>query len=199
MAAATTGKTFDQDLFCKLVLLMDSPNEFERQRATTQALQMCVARSVRFCDMVAHGFGQGTKRVAELEAELEDARRGGDDLADELRRCEQTIAEYRKAERARSRFCRPCENKRRVIAVLYGGAIIAGWYFRFELRAWRRTEQSYGVVLALAPLVFLVCRWAVIQFKRRNHWMTWRDNDVFRAAGSWWNRFLEKFVIDVKE
>lgn len=195
MAAATAGKAFDRDLFCKLVLLMDSPNEFERQRATTQALQMCAARSVRFCDMVAHGFGQGTKRVAELEAELEDARRGGDELADEVKRKDAVIEEYRKA----GRWCRSCENLRRVIAVLSAGAILAGWYCRFELRAWRRPEHSYGVVLALTPLVFLVCRWAVIQFKRRNHWVTWRDNDVFRAAASWWNSFLGKFVIEVEE
>ena len=195
MATAATGKAFDRDLFCKLVLLMDSPNEFERQRATTQALQMCAARSVRFCDMVAHGFGQGSKRVAELEAELEVARRGGDELADELRRKDAVIEVYRKA----GRWCRSCEIKRRVIAAFLGGAIIAGWYFHLELREWRRPEQSYGVVLALTPLVFLVCRRAVLQFRRRNHWVTWRDNDVFRAAGSWWNRFLGKFVIEIEE
>jgi hypothetical protein len=195
MATAATGKAFDQDLFCKLVLLMDSPNEFERQRATTQALLMCATRSVRFCDMVAHGFGQGTKRVAELEAELEDARRGGDELADELKRKDAVIKEYRKA----GRWCRSCENLRRVVAILSGGAILAGWYLRFELREWRQPGQSYGVVLALTPLVFLVCRWAVLQFRRRNHWVTWRDNDVFRAAGSWWNRFLAKFVIEIEE
>jgi hypothetical protein len=192
-SAATPKKEFDRDLFCKLVLLMDSPNEFERKRAEGQAVEMCVSRSVRFCDMVAHTFGEGGKRVAELEAQLENARRGGDELADELRRKDAVIEEYRKA----GRWCRSCENMRRIIAGLSGGAILAGWYFRFELREWRRPEQSYGVVLALTPLVFLVCRWAVIQFKRRNHWMTWRDNDVFRAVANAWNEFLSRFVIAV--
>src|SRR5580658_2104902 len=192
MATAAAG-TFDKDMFCKLVLLMDSPNEFERKRAQDRAVQMCMEQSVRFCDMVAHSFGQGGKRVAELETQLENARRGGDELADELRRKDAVIEEYRKA----GRFCRSCETKRRIIAGLSGGAILAGWYFRFELREWRRPEQSYGIVLALTPLVVLVCRWAVIQFKRRNHWVTWRDNDVFRAAANAWNEFVRRFVIAV--
>lgn len=191
--ATAAGGTFEKDLFCKLVLLMDSPNEFERKRAQDRAAQMCMERSVRFCDMVAQNFGKGGNRVAELEAQLENARRGGDELADELRRKDAVIEEYRKA----GRWCRSCETKRRIIAGLSGGAILAGWYFRFELREWNQPKQSYGAVLALTPLVFLVCRWAVIQFKRRNQWVTWRDNDVFRAAANAWNKFLRRFVIAV--
>jgi hypothetical protein len=192
-SAATPKKEFDRDLFCKLVLLMDSPNEFERKRAESQAVEMCVSRSVRFCDMVAHNFGQGGTRAAELEAQLENARRGGDELADELRRKDAVIEEYRKA----GRWCRSCENMRRVIAGVLGGAILAGWYYRFQPREWRQPEQSYGVVLAFMPLVLLICRWAVMQFKRRNHWVTWRDNDVFRAGANAWNKFLRRFVIAV--
>jgi hypothetical protein len=192
MATAAAG-IFDKDLFCKLVLLMDSQNEFERKRAQDRAVQMCMERNIRFCDVVAQNFGQGGKRVAELEAQLESARRGGDELADELRRKDAVIEEYRKA----GRWCRSCETMRRVIAGLVGGAILAGWYFRFELREWRQPKQSYGVVLALTPLVLLVFRWAVLQFKRRNHWVTWRNNDVFRAAANAWNEFLRRFVIAV--
>jgi hypothetical protein len=169
MATAAARKSFDKDRFIKLVLLMDSANEFERQRATGQALQMCGAVDLRFYDAVAECCGQGNRRVAELEAQLEDARRGGDQLAD-------VVEEYRKAERMRQRYCRPCEFKRRAIAGLMGVMILA--------------------VLAAVPVVLLVCGWTVIQFKRRNHWVTWRNNDVFRAAADKWNGFLSKFVIE---
>lgn len=195
--ATAANKSFDQDLFCKLVLLMDSPNEFERQRATAQALQMCTARSVRFCDMVAHGFGKGSKRVAELEAELEETRRGGDELAEALRRREETIAEFQKAERARQRFCRACESKRRTIAYLLGLMILAFWLNYYPPRHVPATQTGLGAALSAAPLAFLFIRWRVICFKRKHHWVTWRDNDVFRTAADRWNGFLGKFVIEV--
>ena len=180
MATAAAGKPFDRDLFCKLVRLMDSANEFERNRATGQAVQMCAARSLRFCDMVAESFGPSGKRLGEVEAALKEAERCGDELACELRRKDDAL-----------------ETLRRVVAVLVGGAILAGWYYRFVLREWNQPEQSYGVVLALVPFVFLVCRWAVIKFKRRNRWVTWRNNDVFRAVARVWNRFLKRFFIEV--
>jgi hypothetical protein len=196
---ATAAKAFDQELFCKLILLMDSPNEFERQRATGRALQMCADRSVRFCDMAADAFGQGHKRVAELEAQLEDARRGGDELADELRRCRATIAECRKAERTRHRYCRPCETKRRAIGALTGLMILAGWSYRYDPRDVTPRWTGYGVMLAALPLVLLLIRWRAICFKRKHHWVTWRDNDVFRAAAAAWNSFLGKFVIEMED
>src|SRR5580658_5098924 len=117
--ATAAGKPFDRELFCKLVRLMDSANEFERQRAASQAVQMCMGRSLRFCDMVAESFGPSGKRLGEVEAALQEAERCGDELACELRRKEDVI-----------------ETMRRVVAVLVGGAILAGWYYRFVLRDW---------------------------------------------------------------
>jgi hypothetical protein len=189
MATAAARKSFDKDRFIKLVLLMDSANEFERQRATGQALQMCGAVDLRFYDAVAECCGQGNRRVAELEAQLEDARRGGDQLAD-------VVEEYRKAERMRQRYCRPCEFKRRAIAGLMGVMILAGWFYVYPPQEVTPRWTSYGAVLAAVPVVLLVCGWTVIQFKRRNHWVTWRNNDVFRAAADKWNGFLSKFVIE---
>ncbi len=107
------------------------------------------------------------------------------------------IEELRKAERARFRWCRRCETKRRIIAVLVGGDILAGWFYQFPPQKVAHEWTGYGVSLAAVPVVFLVCRWAVIQFKRRNNWVTWRDNDVFRAAAECWNGFLERFEIEV--
>jgi hypothetical protein len=185
MATAGAGKPFDRELFCKFVRLMDSTNEHERVRATGLAVDMCQARGVRFCDMLAEVFGSGRERIAELEAALKKAESCGDKLARELEKY-----------RAYEHWCHSCETLRRVVAVVIGGAILAGWYFRFEPREWRQPQQSYGALLALAPFVFLVCRWAVIQFKRRNRWRSWRDNDVFRAVARAWNRFLERFFIE---
>jgi hypothetical protein len=196
MAAAPAGKQFDRDLFCKLVLLMDSPNEFERQRASAQALQLCVAARVRFFDAAAEVCGKDSKRVTALETQLEEARRGGDELADELRRKDAVIDEYRKTERSRKRYCHPCESKRRTIAGLMGLMILAAWLSWYPPRHVPVRQTGFGALLASLPLIFLFVRWRVICFKRKHHWVTWRNNDVFRAAASRWNRFLGKFVIE---
>lgn len=196
MATAPSGKAFDPDLFCKLVLLMDSPNEFERERATAQALHMCAVRGLRFCDTVTHAFGEGNQRIVELEVELEAARRGGDELADALRQRDATIAEFKKADRARNRFCRACERKRRAIACLLGLITLAFWLTQYPPRNVPAGKTGLGAALAVAPLVFLFIRWRVICFKSKRHWVSWRDNDVFRAVAARWNRFLGKFVIE---
>ncbi len=177
---ATAGNAFDKELFSKLVLLMDSPNEFERKRAEGRAVEMCIAWGVRFCDMAGQAFGQSGKRVAELEAQLEQSRRGGDELADELLRQENTI-----------------EKMRLIIAGLVGGGILAGWLYEFPPQRVTQQWTGYGVALSAVPFVFLLCRWAVIRFKLRNHWRSWRDNDVFRAVGRWWNGIVRKLLIEV--
>jgi hypothetical protein len=189
MATAAARKPFDKDRFIKLLLLMDSGNEFEQERATGQALQMCGAAGLRFLDAAAASCGQGGKRIAELEEQLENARRGGDELAG-------VVEEYQKAERTRRRFCRPCELKRRAIAGLTGVMILAGWFYAYPPQEVTPRWTGYGAMLAAVPFVFLVCRWALIQFKRKHHWVAWRNNDVFRAAADKWNGFLSKFVIN---
>jgi hypothetical protein len=185
MATAAAGRPFDRDLFCKLVRLMDSANEFERNRATGQAVQMCAARGLRFCDMAADVFGSGRERIAELETALKKAERCGETLARELEK-------YRACER----WCHSCEIMRRVVAVVIGGAILGGWFHWFPPQKVAPKQTGYGALFAAAPVVFLVCRWAVIQFKRRNHWYSFRDNDVFRAVARAWNRSLERFFIE---
>ena len=186
MATAAGGKAFDRDLFCKLVLLMDSPNEFERQRAAAQAVQMCMARGVRFCDMAAEAFGSEGERVAQLEAALKKAESCGDKLARELEKY-----------RARSRWCRSCEIMRRVVAVVVGGAILAVWFHAYPPQHVTHRWNGYGLMLAAVPLLCLFLRWRVMCFKRRTHWRSWRDNDVFRAVANAWNGFLERFEIEV--
>lgn len=191
MATAAAGKPFDRELFCKLVRLIDSTNEFERNRATGQAVQMCAAWDMRFCDAVAEVFGRDGKRVAELERQLEQARRDGDELADELKR-----REWRAGLRLRRQES-TIEKMRLIIAALVGGGILAGWFYEFPPQHVTHRWTGYGLGLAAAPFVFLLCRWAVIRFRRRVHWRTWRDNDVFRAVARWWNRIVRKFLIAV--
>jgi len=106
---------------------------------------------------------------------LEQARRGGDELADELQRKDEVI-----------------ETMRRIIAGLLGGAILAGWFYKFPPQEVTHRWSGYGLLLASVPFVFLVCRWSVIQFKRRNRWVTWRDNEVSRALARRWNRIVRK-------
>jgi len=185
MATAASGDFFDRDLFCKLVRLMDSPNEFERNRATGQAVQMCAARGMRFCDAVAEVFGSGREQIAELEAALKRAESCGEKLAGELDKY-----------RARRRWCRSCEILRRVVAVVIGGAILAGWFFWFPPQKVAPKQTGYGALLAAAPLLLLFIRWRVMCFKRRINYLSLRDNDVFRAVARAWNRFLERFFIE---
>lgn len=186
MATAAAGKPFDRDLFSKLVLLMDSPNEFERQRAAAQAVQMCMAGGVRFCDMAAEAFGSGRERLAELEAALKKAESCGDKLARELEKY-----------RARSRWCRSCEIMRRVVAGVIGGAILAGWFYEYPPQHVTHRWSGYGLMLAAVPLLWLFLRWRVMCFKRRTRWLSWTNNDWFRAVANAWNGFLERFVIEV--
>ena len=82
-----------------------------------------------------------------------------------------------------------------MIAGLVGVMILVGWFYSYSPQAVTRRWTDYGAMLAAVPVMFLVCRWAVIQFKRKHNWVTWRDNDVFRAAADQWNGFLNKFVI----
>ncbi len=76
-----------------------------------QAVQMCMACGVRFCDMVTKSFGSFGKRLGEVEAALKEAERRGDELATELCRKDDVI-----------------ETLRRGVAVLMSGAILAGWF-----------------------------------------------------------------------
>jgi hypothetical protein len=184
--ATAAENPFDRYLFCKLVRLIDSPNEFERNRATGQAVQMCAARGIRFCDMAAEVFGSGRERIAELAAELKKAETIGDKLARELEKY-----------RARSRWCRSCEIMRRVVAVVVGGATLAGWFYKYPPQHVTHRWSGYGLMLAAAPLLCLFIRWRVMCFKRRTNWRSWRDNDVFRAVANAWNGFLERFEIEV--
>ncbi len=126
-------------------------------------------------------FGQNSKRLAELETQLEQARRGDDELA-----------ETQRVEERRYR------NLWRMIIApeLVGGAILAAWFYKFPPQKVTHEWTGYGLLLASAPFVFLLCRW-VLRFKRRNHWRTWRDNDVFHAVAQWWEPDLRKFLIQV--
>ena len=159
MATPSAGKPFDRDLFCKLVLLMDSPNEFERNRATDKAVQMCTARGLRFCDMAGQAFGQGGKRVAELEAQLEQARRGGDELADELRRCEASIAERDEAlaqlreAAGNGCACRGCERKELVILALVIVSAVTAFFCAFPPMAVPFHWTAYTVGLLVCVLM----------------------------------------------
>jgi hypothetical protein len=176
-----TVKQLDSVLLWKLVWLMDSPNDHERQRAADQAAQLCRGVGLRFGDALQQSFGgSGTRREAELERQLDDARRGGDELAGELRRQENLI-----------------EMMRLIIAGLVGGVILAAWLYKFPPQEVTHRWSGYGLLLASVPFVFLAVRRAVLRFKRRNRWVTWRDNDVFRFLARWWNRIVRKFLIQV--
>jgi hypothetical protein len=180
-------KQLDCVLFWKLIWLMDSPNDNERQRAMEQAARLCRAAGLRFGDALQQTFEQnGNGRVAELEAALKKAESCGDKLARELEKY-----------RARSRWCGSCEIMRRVVAVVIGGAILAGWFYAYPPQQVTHRWSGYGLMLAAVPLLCLFLRWRVMCFKRRTNWLSWTNNDVFRAVANAWNGFLERFLIEV--
>ena len=50
----------------------------------TKAVLLCAKCGLRFSEAIALAFGQDCERVAKLEAENAELRRGGDELADAL-------------------------------------------------------------------------------------------------------------------
>jgi hypothetical protein len=94
MPTTTNGNQtgFDVPTYKKFEALFDSPNPGESETAFRKTLLMFAKCGVRFSDAMAVVHGQDDERIAKLEAENAELRRGGDELADALAERDEKIA-----------------------------------------------------------------------------------------------------------
>jgi len=201
----------DAELFRKFVALFDSNRVGEVDTAFRKALLLCAERGLRFCDAFAESFG-----LAEMQERLEQRERHAEQLADALDDLREKFEAYRqnaeaqiqklRGQPAKQRqpaapstggpMCRGCEWKRRILAVIAAWAIARVWFSHLQ---WSRAEpwqNAVGVALSASLLLGVLLRWGYLLFKRKYSWVTWRDNDIYRAIAERWNGFLERLVMN---
>jgi hypothetical protein len=98
-------------------------------------------------------------------------------------------------------YCRGCEVKRRALALIATsllGWVWFGhpeWFVRLGLHDTGAWQKVHGLFLAAAPLLVILVHWRWMKFKRKNSWVSWRDNDVYRLLADRWNQFLQRLVM----
>jgi len=199
----------DAEMLRKLIALFDSPSAGEAGAAFRTAVQFCAKKGLRFGDALV-----GMSGLAELRERLEQRETQGGQLADALDELRREYAAYRQdaetkiAQLARNAvrqsaapisggmFCRGCEWKRRILAVLAGWLIAGLWFSNFE---WGRSDGGqnlFGILLSVSPLLGVLLRWRWLHFRRKYSWVSRRDNDIYRAIAARWNGILERLSMN---
>lgn len=187
----------DLRVLAKLFALLDSPQENEatatlvRMRAMlrksgTPLYQAVETRAFKMAIWDGMGKPECLKEyfeAAKLRREYEKLEAEFDEVAVAVMRLREV-----------GKFCWSCELKRRVIAAMMGGALLAGW-FHFSPPNVKTRLTICGDVLGASPLLAVYGRWRVINFKRDVAWVSATDNNLFRAVAGKWNRFLEALVL----
>ncbi len=199
----------DEETLKKLVALLDSPHAGEAETAFRKAAQLCAKGGLRFYEGVCLCSG-----VVELHERLEQREAQGEQLADALDDLRREFAAYRQtaetkiAQMSRNAgrhsavpnggglFCRGCEWKRRILALIAAWPIAGLWFSHLawgESEAW---QNLFGVILSASPLLGVLVRWRWLLFSRKYAWVSWRDNDIYRAIAARWNAFLERLAMN---
>lgn len=201
----------DAERFRKLVALFDSNQPGEVDTAFRKALFLCAERQMRFSDALAETFG-----LAGMQERLDERERQAEQLADALDNAQQEFADYRqKAEAeieklrrnpprrqnvpsnaAGGAYCRGCEWKRRILAVIAAGPIAGVWFSHFEWSSAEPLQNLFGILLSACPLLVVLLRWRWLLFKQKYSWVSRRDNDIYRAIAARWNGFLERLAMN---
>jgi hypothetical protein len=188
----------DCRLLAKFLLLFDSPQEGEATAAMVQARALLRKRSTPLYEAIEKPAfkteiweSQGhpvclqehfeASRVRQLNAKLE---KQCDELVDAVTRLREI-----------GKFCRACQSKRGIIAVMLAVPIAYAWFTEDPADAASWTTNLYGVLLTLTPLLYVFCRWKVIHFKRDLEWVSGTDNNLYRAIAAKWNRLLARLAL----
>ena len=190
----------DSDLrvVAKLFALLDSPQEGEATAAVsrlramlrkwdmplyeaveTHAFKTAIWEAMGHPECLRDYFEAARIRAAYARLEAE---------SDELAAAVMNLREDKK-------LCRPCEKKRRLIAVGFGAVLIRIWCWEFPPAAVGVKMTAYGILLALVPLLVVVCRWRIVNFKRDLEWVSVTDNKLYRTIAARWNRFLGRLAL----
>lgn len=199
----------DAEMLKKLVALFDSPSASEAETAFRKATQLCARGGLRFAEALADICG-----VVELRDRLEQRETQGGQLAEALDDLQQEFASYRHdaetkiAQLTRNAgrqsaapnpggiFCRGCEWKRRIFAVLAAWPIAGLWFSSFQWGYSDAGENLFGILLSASPLLGVLLRWRWLHFKRKYSWVSRRDNDIYRAIAERWNGILERLSMN---
>jgi len=146
-------------------------------------------------DVLRDQLADREAELAEVQKQLQQVERDGQEIAvraeaiiTELRR---ENAQLRQATQEANPLCRPCESKRRNIAVLVGIMILAVW-FRIKVTGHAVPELAgRGILVAMSPLIGVCVHWRWLLFKRKYTWVAWNDNDIYRSLARRWNEALE--------
>src|ERR1035437_8241024 len=99
MATTETENGFDVETFRNVVALFDSNNAGEAGNSFRKAVLVCAKNGLSFVDAVAEAYGQQGESASELEAEnaelraeVERLKQGGDQLADALESAQEKLA-----------------------------------------------------------------------------------------------------------
>lgn len=136
--------------------------------------------------------------LADIQTQLAEAEHDGAEIA---ALAEQTITDLRLEIAALKKkrgtqdgggFCRNCQRKREIIAVLIGVIFLAVW---FRINPPGEVDGGLtclGISFALIPLFSIVVCWHWALFKRKYAWVSWKNNDIYRRISARWNGSLER-------
>jgi hypothetical protein len=188
----------DCRLLAKLVLLFDSPQEGEANAAMTQARGLLRKRSTPLYEAIERPafkteIWESQGHPACLQEHFEAAR-ARQHYAKLEKQCDELVDAVTRL-REVGKFCRSCQSKRSVIAIALAVLIAYAWFTEnpADGAPWKR--NVYGVLLALAPSLYVFCRWKIIHFKRDLEWVSATDNNLYRAIAARWNRFLTRLAL----
>ena len=170
----------DAGMFRKLVALFDSPSAGEAEAAFRKAANMCARSRRRFIDAIGESFG-----IAELQQRLAQREAQGEQLADALDDLRRNFAAYRQKAEAEIQqltrnagrpravpksggdFCKGCEWKRRILALIASLPIAHLWFSKFDWSDSETWQNLFGIVLSASPLLAVLLRWRWLNFKQK--------------------------------
>jgi hypothetical protein len=188
----------DLRVLAKLVVLLDSPQEGDATAAIlriraflrksgakfyeaveTRAFKTAIWEAMGHPECLREYFeaAQLRERCAKLEAEC-------DVIAEAL-------SKFRKA----GKLCLGCEKKRRQMALACGGVVISAWCSAYPPHNFGVKTTFHGILLALLPILGVLCRWRLVNFKRDLEWVSLTDNKLYRLFAAKWNRLLGRLVL----
>jgi hypothetical protein len=217
------AKPFNGRLFAKCIGLLDSPEDTEAAAALYRMRAMLQTSGLTFYEAVEtrdyktaiwetfdepeclreyFAGNQGSGEADRLREEVARLERDGARLARAFNQAKETIEKLQQQLAGQQggfqnagKFCRGCEWKRRILALIAAWPIAAFWFSHYPWSDAENWQRWFGVLLAAAPLLIVLARWRLLLFKRKYSWVTWRDNDIYRAVAEKWNGFLARLAM----
>jgi hypothetical protein len=188
----------DCRLLAKLVVLFDSPQEGEANAAMVQARALLRKRSTPLFEAIERPAfkteiweSQGHPACLREYFEMPGMRQLNAKLEKQCDELVDAVTRLREV----GTFCRSCQSKRSIIAIALAVPIAYAWFTENPADGASWKINGYGVLLTLAPLLYVFWRWKIIHFKRDLEWVSATDNNLYRAIAARWNRLLSRLAL----